>query len=161
MIVFVADLWPVILIDHKFFFNKKKVFLLKIKSKTETQFQRVLDQILKSALTHEQIDLLADKYDLKNNSTVNYREFCNAVNRGFPENDLRDEPSNNVFKNPEYLGTFRSKKQLGSNEENSLRSLLTDLNNYYSKKNLDLLPNFRDFDRNNIGVITESQVKLN
>ena len=117
-----------------------------------------MDQILKSSLTPEQIESISNKYDTKHNSTVNYREFCQVVNQGFPENDFRSEPENYLFKNPQYLGTFRSQKSLNANEENLLNELLKDLNTYYTKKNIDLLPNFRDFDRNNIGVITESQV---
>lgn len=115
--------------------------------------------MLKSSLSPEQINLLANKYDVKRNSTVNYREFCRNVYREFPEDDLRTNPENNVYKNPEYLGTFRSLQKLNQTEEQLLNGLLTDLNSYYSKKNIDLLPNFRDFDRNNIGIVTESQVE--
>ncbi|RNA20364.1 EF hand family, partial [Brachionus plicatilis] len=124
---------------------------------TKTQFQRILDQVLKSSLSPEQIDALSNKYDLKRNSTVNYREFCRNVYREFPQDDLRTKPENNISKNPEYLGTFRSLQKLNSSEEQLLDGLLSDLNSYYSKKNVDLLPNFRDFDRNNIGIVTESQ----
>jgi hypothetical protein len=76
----------------------------------------------------------------------------------FPENELNENPESNVFKTPEYLGTFRSMKHLDSNEEMHLKDILTRLNTYYTKRNTDILINFRDFDRNNIGVLTESQV---
>lgn len=56
------------------------------------------------------------------------------------------------------MGTFRSMKHLDSNEEMHLKDILTRLNTYYAKRNTDILINFRDFDRNNIGVLTESQV---
>ncbi|CAF0814337.1 unnamed protein product [Brachionus calyciflorus] len=139
---------------HEFFVDYDK---LRSGFVTKSQFQRILDQLLKSSLTPEQIEIISNKYDLKNNSTVNYREFCRSINREFPENDFKSQPEKNVFKNPEYLGTFRSLKSLDPSEEQALSVLLNDLNNYYSKKNIDLLPTFRDFDRNNIGVVTESQ----
>ena len=49
-------------------------------------------------------------------------------------------------------------RSLDSNEEKILRDILVNLNGYYSKRNIDILTTFRDFDRNNIGVLTESQV---
>lgn len=79
-------------------------------------------------------------------------------NLAFPGNDLRYDPENYVFKNPEYLGTFRSMKQLDPREESDLRNLLGRLNSYYGKKNIDILTTFRDFDRNNIGTVTQNQV---
>jgi hypothetical protein len=48
---------------------------------------------------------------------------------------------------------------LTPDEESRLRKLLAHINNYFSKRNIDILTNFRDFDRNNIGTVTESQVK--
>lgn len=113
---------------------------------------------MKSSLTTEQIDFLSNKYDLKKNSTVNYREFCRNVYHEFPADDFSASPEKNIIKNPEYLGTIRSLQILNEHEEQLLGQLLSDLNSYYSKKNLDLLPSFEDFDRNHIGIVTESQV---
>lgn len=120
-----------------------------------------MDQVLKPSLSPEQIDYLSNKYDLKKNSTVNYREFCRKVYHEFPEDDFTASPEKNIITNPQYLGTFRSLQILNQSEEHLLDGLLSDLNSYYSKKNLDLLPNFKDFDRNNIGIVTESQVNKN
>lgn len=47
----------------------------------ETQFRRVLDQIMKTNLTEDEVEQLINKYDTKNNSAVNYRLFCNVVNK--------------------------------------------------------------------------------
>jgi hypothetical protein len=71
---------------------------------------------------------------------------------------MRENPESNVFKPPEYLGTFRSMKSLNPENEMILRNILTRLNTHYSKRNTDILHDFRDFDRNNIGILTESQV---
>ena len=140
-------------------FIKIHIFNLKILLYLETQFQRVLDQMLNGSVSSEQIETLSEKYDTKNNSTVNYKLFLNAVNKSFPTNDLRSDPANYTFQNPEYLGTLRSMEQLSPAEEEDLKGLLSHVKNYYSKRNIDILTNFRDFDRNNIGTINESQVK--
>jgi hypothetical protein len=71
---------------------------------------------------------------------------------------LRGDPATYVYNNPEYLGTLRSMERLSPYEEEDLKELLGHINNYYSKRNIDVLTNFRDFDRNNIGTVTESQV---
>ena len=84
--------------------------------------------------------------------------FINSKFKAFPENDLKNDPKSYVYETPEYLGTLRSMKILDSSEENTLKSLLGTLNSYYARRNLDILERFRDFDRNNIGVLTESQV---
>lgn len=49
---------------------------------TRAQFGRVLDQMLKTSLTSEELNVLFDKYDLKNDGKVNYKEFCNNIVRG-------------------------------------------------------------------------------
>lgn len=124
---------------------------------TRAQFGRVLDQVIKTALTGEEMNVLFDKYDLKNNSNVNYKEFCANILKTFPDNDLKSDPQNFVYKNPEYLGTFRSMAKLNPSEEADLKQLLATLNSYYARRNLDILEKFRDFDRNNIGILTISQ----
>lgn len=138
-----------------------------------------MDQVLnKSALTPEELSDLHDKYDCKNNQKVNYRDFCANINKGrdkniniaiymiisivifliaFPDKDLTDDPKNHIYQSPEYLGTLRSMTKLNEEEEIELKSLLTTINNYCAKRNLDLLEKFRDFDRNKIGILTESQ----
>lgn len=124
---------------------------------TRAQFSRVLDQVLKTSLTDQETNVLFDKYDLKNNGNVNYREFINSIVRAFPDKDMNNDPKNFIYKNPEYLGTFRSMKKLNESEEVDLRNLLSTLNGYCARRNLDILEKFRDYDRNNIGVVTESQ----
>lgn len=71
---------------------------------------------------------------------------------------MNNNPDANIFKNPEYLGTFRSMKKLDPSDEVNLQNILQKLNTYFSRRNIDILVNFRDFDKNNIGILTESQV---
>lgn len=75
-----------------------------------------------------------------------------------PENDLSTNPENHTFKNPEYLGTFRSTNFLEENTMSQIEALLTSLSLYYSKNGIDILSYFRDFDKANSGAVTESQV---
>ena len=110
-------------------------------------------------LSSEEIEYLSNKYDTKNNTTVNYREFISSVIKAFPDNDLKEDPENYTYKNPEYLGTFRSMKKLSPDEEADLKMLLIDMSKYYSKKNIEVLTWFRDFDRNRIGLVTENQFR--
>jgi Ca2+-binding EF-hand superfamily protein len=124
------------------------------------QFKRVLDQILRGALNSDEIEQVGRKYDFKNNNQVNYREFCNVINKTFPQNNLSDNPENYVFKNPEYLGTLRSMKQLDDELESEIKHLLSRMSEYYSKKNIDVLTFFRDFDKNKNGLVSISQVSV-
>lgn len=39
-----------------------------------------MDQIMKISLTDEEINALAARYDTKNNSSINYKQFCNTIN---------------------------------------------------------------------------------
>lgn len=128
---------------------------------TRTQFHRILDTMLKDPkLTSHEIEYLSNKYDTKSTQqSVNYREFIAAVINPFPDNDLKANPDSYTYKNPEYLGTFRSVQTLSPNEEILLKSLLNDLNSYYAKKNIEVLTFFRDFDRNSIGLVTEKQFR--
>ena len=69
-------------------------------------------------------------------------------------------PDSHVFKNPEYLGTFRSTKFLDEENMNKLENLLFFLFNYYKKNGIDILTNFHDFDKSNTGAVTEAQVNI-
>lgn len=35
---------------------------------------------MKISLTDEEINALAARYDTKNNSSINYKQFCNTIN---------------------------------------------------------------------------------
>ena len=69
---------------------------------TENQFKRVLDQHFHVLLSQEEEDSLFAKYNLKGDQ-INYREFCNTINKFVPENDLSVDPKKVAFKNPEFL----------------------------------------------------------
>lgn len=59
----------------------------------ETQFFRVLWENLGVKLSEEQQNALAVKYDFKGNGQVNYRKFCDVINRPFNPNDLTIHPA--------------------------------------------------------------------
>lgn len=65
--------------------NNYLLIVLKNFKNLETQFRRVLDQIMKIALSDDEINALADKYGApqRNNlNNINYKQFCNAISRG-------------------------------------------------------------------------------
>jgi len=68
--------------------------MIKLKQKIETHFRRVLYQIMKIALTDDEINALADKYgSTQRNSlnNINYKQFCNTINRCIFFNNLNKE----------------------------------------------------------------------
>jgi hypothetical protein len=67
-------------------------------------------------------------------------------------------PEIQVFKNPEYLGTFRSTRFLDQENMSKIESLLHFLYTYYQKNGIEVLTNFHDFDKSNTGAVTEAQV---
>lgn len=56
------------------------------------------------------------------------------------------------------LGTERTVRPLGSEEERILEALLIGLQKYYAYRGINLRTCCDDFDRHHIGVIQESQV---
>jgi hypothetical protein len=133
-------------------------------------------------LNQEEEIALISKYNFKSED-INYRAFCNTINqsnkkrnylnrfrcfkcffcciKALPENDLSTDPETHTFKNPEYLGTFRSTNFLEENTMTKIEALLTLLSSYYSKNGIDILSYFHDFDKANSGAVTESQVIIN
>lgn len=60
---------------------------------SESQFFRVLSENLGFTYNDEEQCALASKYDLKKDGRVNYRLFCDNIDKPFNPNDLSGEPS--------------------------------------------------------------------
>ena len=60
---------------------------------SETQFFRVLWENLGIKLEGPQQVLLKQKYDLKRDGRLNYRAFCDFINKPFNPNDLGTHPA--------------------------------------------------------------------
>ena len=59
---------------------------------TEPQFFRCLWQTLGVQLSKEEADALAEKYDLKKNGQINYKLFCEAIDRHFNPKSVDRNP---------------------------------------------------------------------
>jgi hypothetical protein len=86
--------------------------------------------------------------------------FCENVNKSFSENNFSSDPQSGIPKSLSYLGTIRSMNQLSNEDETKLKHLLSNINDHFKKNSLDIFTNFKDFDKNNIGLLTESQVTI-
>ncbi len=74
-----------------------------------------------------------------------------------PNNDLTTIPDVHVFKNPEYLGTFKSTHILDEENMRKLENLLRYMTTYYKRNGIDVLTCLHDFDKANSGAVTEAQ----
>lgn len=77
---YVRDLLHVIATDYVLI-NWLKLIIFK-SSQKDNQFERIVNLMLGNFLRHDEIIQLCDKYDSKQNSSVNYKEFIRAINRG-------------------------------------------------------------------------------
>lgn len=59
-----------------------RIDLIAFVSCTETQFRRCLDQHLGLRISDEDYKFLVDKYDVKGNGMVNYRNFSETLEKG-------------------------------------------------------------------------------
>jgi hypothetical protein len=74
-----------------------------------------------------------------------------------PNNDLKSNPDVHVFKNPEYLGTFKSTQILDEGNMSKLENMLHYMSTYYKRNGIDVLTCLHDFDKANSGAVTEAQ----
>jgi len=59
---------------------------------TEKQFFRCLWQTLGLQLTGEPAQILSDKYDFKRDGRMNYKAFCEVIDKNFNPKDLAKDP---------------------------------------------------------------------
>ena len=69
----------IILMGKPFTMTRIKNFFIFCK---ETQFRRCLDQHLGLRISDEDYKFLVDKYDVKGNGMVNYRNFSETLEKG-------------------------------------------------------------------------------
>ena len=86
-------------------FSRQEIYILKyiliIDLIPETQFFRVLWENLSLKLDDEEQRILAEKYDLKRDGRLNYRAFCNVIERPFNPNNLTCPPGEQRIEVPE------------------------------------------------------------
>ncbi|XP_013383058.1 uncharacterized protein LOC106153608 [Lingula anatina] len=128
---------------------------------TETQFFRTLWLNLGVKMTPGEEKLMAAKYDINRNGRLNYRVFCDNIEKGFDPNDVRRDPVTQKVIPEEFLGTQRSVRPLSPKSESRLEELLKHMGQFYKYHGINLRTCYEDFDRHHIGKVTESQFYRN
>ncbi|PAA77603.1 hypothetical protein BOX15_Mlig010687g4 [Macrostomum lignano] len=125
---------------------------------TCNQFLRTLWMNLGVKLSEEQESALLQKYRAPD-GRFNYRRFCDSIDAGraFRPDDLSVHPSAQIPAASELLGTRRSVRPLSPDSENKVLSLLEHLARHYRLGGYSLRAAFKEFDRHNVGCVTESQ----
>ncbi len=59
----------------------------------ETQFFRVLWENLGVKLSDEEQGRIIQKYDIKKDGRLNYKEFCDVILTPFNSNDMKHDPA--------------------------------------------------------------------
>lgn len=124
---------------------------------TAQQFFRCLWQTLGIKLDEEQEAVIQQKYDLLRNGRLNYKAFCEEIDRNFNPRDLSRDPATQKKGAPEFLGTIRSVRPLSSTQEDQVLGILGRMQQFYQYHGINLRTCYEDFDRHHMGVVTESQ----
>ena len=119
---------------------------------------RCLDTNLRLQLSLDEERLLFGKYDLKGDGTICYREFCQVINRKYPETTLTPHPESLTNAAPPYLNSWRSTRHVGNEDESErLKEILTRIGTFCEERRIDVLTTMEQFDKHQMGEITESQ----
>ena len=70
-------------------------------SSTDAQFLRCLWNTLGLQLSATEAELLIQKYDLRRNGRVNYKLFCDEIDRHFNPKQLQADPKSQIVMAPE------------------------------------------------------------
>ncbi|CAF3527653.1 unnamed protein product [Rotaria socialis] len=125
---------------------------------TASQFKRCLDTNLRLLLSPEEEELLFRKYDIKHDGTICYREFCDVINRKYPETKITPYPENFTNAAPPYLNSWRSTRHIGTQDESErLRNVLQRIATYCKQRGIDVLTTMEQYDKHQMGEITDSQ----
>ncbi|CAF3560484.1 unnamed protein product [Rotaria sordida] len=125
---------------------------------TASQFKRCLDTNLRLQLSPAEEELLFRKYDLKHDGTICYREFCDVINRKYPETTITPYPENFTNAAPPYLNSWRSTRHIGTQDESErLQNVLQRIAIYCKQRGIDVLTTMEQYDKHKMGEITDSQ----
>ncbi|CAF4055843.1 unnamed protein product [Rotaria sordida] len=125
---------------------------------TASQFKRCLDTNLRLQLSSVEEELLFQKYDLKHDGSICYREFCDIINRKYPETTITPYPENFTNAAPPYLNSWRSTRHVGTEDESErLQNVLQRIATYCKQRGIDVLSIMEQYDKHKMGEITDSQ----
>ncbi|XP_071953709.1 uncharacterized protein [Antedon mediterranea] len=124
---------------------------------TRTRFTRCLDQSFGIILAPEDENCLLSKYNDKNDGMINYHSFANNIEQVFNPQAMTTDPRYQTVEPDEYLGTTRSVRPLSPAFQHKINRVLQSLAPYYKYHGINIRTSFEDFDKHNIGLVTESQ----
>ncbi|CAF0920343.1 unnamed protein product [Adineta ricciae] len=125
---------------------------------TASQFKRCLDTNLRLQLSPEEEQLLLQKYGHKRDGSVCYREFCDVINRKYPETTITAHPEHFTNAAPPYLNSWRSTRHIGTQDESErLKDVLQRIATYCKQRRIDVLTAMEHYDKHQMGEITDSQ----
>ncbi|CAF1138992.1 unnamed protein product [Adineta steineri] len=125
---------------------------------TSSQFKRCLDTNLRVQLLPEEEQLLFQKYDLKHDGNICYREFCDVINRKYPETTITPHPESYTNAAPPYLNSWRSTRHIGAQDESErLKDVLQRIATHCKQRRIDVLQAMENYDKHKMGEITDSQ----
>jgi hypothetical protein len=122
-----------------------------------------LDTNLRLQLSPEEEDVLFQKYDLKHDGTICYREFCDVINRSksfmlliqcysylseYPETTITPHPESFTNTAPPYLNSWRSTRHVGTQDESErLQNVLQRIATFSKQRGVDILTTMEQYDR--------------
>lgn len=116
------------------------------------QFRRAMSQI-RYEISDEEFDLLIKTY--AKGDRVNYRQFCHDIETIFTKRELEKKP----LEYPEDAKAVISRTlgKIMTNEDSEALNVIKKLYHQAKTRGLNLREDFMDFDRHNIGHVTQSQ----
>lgn len=125
---------------------------------TKAQFTRCLGQ-LDLRLQDKQLQQLHQAFEGPAKDLVDYRRFCDAVDARFVGKDLERNP--NAFVPQASVRDFAQPSLLEPELEDIYDGLIEQIRTHCATYGLNVRDAFKDFDRVNRGVVTESQFQRN
>ncbi|KER31253.1 LOW QUALITY PROTEIN: hypothetical protein T265_13008 [Opisthorchis viverrini] len=134
---------------------------------TTGQFFRVLRNIIGVPLRNDAEELILQKYGVNENKDVNWRQFAQEIEGKFDVNDftrMQSSEDNRVRSLSKadrsrsyYVGSKAPHKRPGDEKYDSLRPILSRINQFIGFQGYIIRDCYKQFDVHNVGLVTESQ----
>ena len=122
-------------------------------------FRATLCTALANMLDTREVDIIAQHYSVPGTDTVRYKSMLNYINLAFNPSGLEKEPLKGCESVPWSIA-HRPRIVLpvfADNKEKILQACLDDIRSQVMQSRSSLIDIFRDFDRANKGVVSETQ----
>lgn len=121
---------------------------------TKVQLKRCLDQHFGIELNPNEEMLLMSRYgsDRGKPGMFNYKEFCAALDKG-----IQDATQHPKVETEPRLPTFALRRPISPELDAKCRDVLTRIAPHYEYHGISIKSCYEDFDKHNIGTVTENQ----